>query len=183
MTMLGDKIRSMLLTAQYRRRGIEAVNSQLLRPGRGVDLLLARYGATVAAGGVVYGPMTIHNADPDYRNLTLGRHVHIGRNVLLDLTDALIIDDEATISMGCTLLTHQDIGSRPLSTSYPRETARTVIGAGAYLGANVTVLAGANVGQRTVVGAGSVVIQELPSCVVAVGSPARPIRTIEQPGR
>ena len=49
------------------------------------------------------------------------------------------------------------------------------IGAGAWLGAGSIVFA--DVGQNTVIGAGAVVTRPLPSQVVAVGSPARPVRS------
>jgi maltose O-acetyltransferase len=47
-----------------------------------------------------------------------------------------------------------------------------------WLGGGVIVGAGVTIGENTVVGAGSVVLRDLPSDVVAVGSPARVLRTI-----
>jgi acetyltransferase-like isoleucine patch superfamily enzyme len=41
----------------------------------------------------------------------------------------------------------------------------------------VVILKGVTIGQRTIVGAGSVVTKSLPSDVVAVGVPAKVIRT------
>lgn len=43
------------------------------------------------------------------------------------------------------------------------------------------VLAGVTIGENTVVGAGAVVTRDLPANVVAVGNPARPIRSLTQP--
>lgn len=169
-----------LLQVQYRLGGIEVVNAALTRPGR-TDAILARFGARVGGGSTIHWPLLIHNADSDYRNLKIGRNVHIGRGVLLDLTDELVIEDDAVISMGCTLLTHADIGDRPLATVYPRQTTRTVVGAGAYLGANVTVLCGMNIGGQAVVGAGAVVTEPVPDQVIAAGVPARVVKTTEPP--
>ena len=47
-----------------------------------------------------------------------------------------------------------------------------------WLGTGVTVLAGVRIGRGTVVGAGSVVTRDLPAGVVAVGVPARAVRSI-----
>jgi maltose O-acetyltransferase len=47
-----------------------------------------------------------------------------------------------------------------------------------WLGGGVIVCPGVTIGADTVVGAGSVVVQDLPSGVVAVGSPAKVIRSI-----
>jgi maltose O-acetyltransferase len=46
-----------------------------------------------------------------------------------------------------------------------------------WLGGGVIVLPGVTVGANTVVGAGAVVTRDLPGDVVAVGNPARIIRT------
>lgn len=45
-------------------------------------------------------------------------------------------------------------------------------------GANVTVLAGVEIGDNAVIGAGSVVTKSIPANVVAVGVPCKPIREI-----
>lgn len=59
------------------------------------------------------------------------------------------------------------------------EAARPItIGANVWLGGGVIVLAGVDIGENTVVGAGSVVTRSLPADVVAVGAPARVIRSL-----
>ena len=52
------------------------------------------------------------------------------------------------------------------------------IGRNCWLGAGVIVLQGVTIGDNTVVGAGSVVTKDLPSNVLAVGTPARVLREI-----
>jgi maltose O-acetyltransferase len=47
-----------------------------------------------------------------------------------------------------------------------------------WLGGGAIVLAGVTIGRDTVVGAGAVVTKDLPPGVVAVGNPARVIRTV-----
>ena len=53
------------------------------------------------------------------------------------------------------------------------------IGSGSWLGTNVVVTPGVTIGRRVAVGAGSVVTNDLPDGAVAVGSPARVLRTID----
>ena len=53
------------------------------------------------------------------------------------------------------------------------------IGQDCWLGGNVIVLPGVTIGDRVVVGAGSVVTRDIPSDSLAVGNPARVIRKIE----
>jgi acetyltransferase-like isoleucine patch superfamily enzyme len=48
---------------------------------------------------------------------------------------------------------------------------------GCWIGANVTILAGVDIGENAVIGAGSVVTKSIPAYVVAVGNPAQPLPT------
>ena len=52
------------------------------------------------------------------------------------------------------------------------------IGDNVWLGGGAIVCPGVTIGENTVVGAGAVVVSDLPANVVAVGTPARAIRTI-----
>ena len=49
-----------------------------------------------------------------------------------------------------------------------------------WIGANVTILANVTIGKNSVIGAGSVVTKDIPTNVVAVGSPCRVVRKIEE---
>lgn len=53
------------------------------------------------------------------------------------------------------------------------------IGAGAWLGQNVVVLPGADIGRGSIVGANSVVRGVVPDRCVAVGAPARVVRSLD----
>ena len=68
--------------------------------------------------------------------------------------------------------------SRPISLQTQPEKPVT-IGDGSWLGHGTVVLPGAKIGKHVVVGANSVVTGELPDYSVAVGAPARVIRTYE----
>jgi maltose O-acetyltransferase len=52
------------------------------------------------------------------------------------------------------------------------------IGDNVWLGGGVIVCPGVTIGANTVVGAGAVVTSELPAGVLAVGAPARVVRTL-----
>lgn len=155
----------------YARGGIEAIN-QLLLVSTAPTVILREFGARVEDGNI-HGPLVIHNARENYSNLSIGHRVHLGRDVLLDLTAPLTIQDQATISMRTTILTHQDIGDRPLSPRYPRKARPTTIGTGSYIGANATILCGCNIGEQAMVGAGAVVIRPVAAGTVVMGVPAR----------
>jgi len=60
-----------------------------------------------------------------------------------------------------------------------RETGKIVIGEDVWLGARVIVLPGVTIGKGSVIGAGAVVTEDIPSYSVAVGNPARVVKKRE----
>jgi maltose O-acetyltransferase len=88
------------------------------------------------------------------------------------------IGDEVQIATHVQLLT----ATHPLDAVQRRaawEYAEPItIEDGVWLGGGVIVCPGVTVGENTVVGAGGVVVKDLPAGVLAVGNPARPIREL-----
>lgn len=97
--------------------------------------------------------------------------------VSLDVA-TVTIGDDVQIGPGVQLLT----ATHPIDPGPRRDKWEAaepiVIGDNVWLGGGVIVCPGVTIGADTVVGAGSVVVQDLPSGVVAVGSPARVIRKV-----
>jgi Acetyltransferase (isoleucine patch superfamily) len=58
--------------------------------------------------------------------------------------------------------------------------APIIVGSNVFLGSATIVLPGVTIGSNVVVGAGSIVSRDIPSDCVAVGSPARPVRTLAE---
>ena len=56
--------------------------------------------------------------------------------------------------------------------------AAVIIKKGSWIGANVILLPGITIGENTVIGAGSVVTKSIPANVVAVGNPAKVVKSI-----
>jgi acetyltransferase-like isoleucine patch superfamily enzyme len=141
--------------------------------------LLVGFGAHVGDGSDLNTPLMVNGAWRDYSNLTIGRFCHIGKGVLLDLCAPLTVEDNAVISMRTTILTHVDMGHSPLGEkAFPPRSLPVVIKQGAYLGATAVILGGTTVGCCAVVGAGAVVVDDIPDYCVAVGVPARVVRTL-----
>ncbi|MDX6596563.1 MAG: UDP-2-acetamido-3-amino-2,3-dideoxy-glucuronate N-acetyltransferase [Gaiellales bacterium] len=61
----------------------------------------------------------------------------------------------------------------PRSKVHPGSFARTIVGPGASLGANATILPGLTIGRDAMIGAGAVVTKDVPPNAIVVGNPAR----------
>ena len=55
---------------------------------------------------------------------------------------------------------------------------RPIIGDNVTLGVNVTVIGGVTIGNNVIIGAGSVVVKDIPDNSIAVGNPCRVIKSI-----
>ncbi len=180
--LIGVSIRALahLMDVIY---GAEALNVVLkLLPMQSVPALLRSWGAVIGDNVRFRSPLTIHNADLRrrlyYCNLNVGRDCYLGRDLFLDLQDRIVIESNVTISHRVMILTHTDAGMSPLrDVTVPTSQAPVIIRSGAYIGANVTILQGVEIGARAVVGAGSVVTRLVAPESVVAGVPAKAIRT------
>ena len=93
--------------------------------------------------------------------ITLGKNVHITHGVKFITHD------------GGTLLFRKEIPDLEI-------TKPINVGNDVYIGNDVIILPGVNIGNRVVIGAGAVVTKDIPDNSVAVGVPARVIKTADE---
>ena len=165
--ILADQVRSQELMAAYnaaqpadasgRRRLLEELLGSIgaeteIRPPFYVD-----YGSRITIGARCFANFGL--VALDVAPITIGDDVQIGPNVQL-------------------LTPTHPVAAGPRRAKW--ESAQPItIGDNVWLGGGVIVLPGVSIGPDTVVGAGSVVTQDLPAGVLAVGTPARIIRTVD----
>ncbi|PYC75998.1 capsule biosynthesis protein CapG [Micromonospora arborensis] len=91
------------------------------------------------------------------------------------------LGDNVYITAGVQFITH-DGGTLILRKEVPdlEWTAPISIGDDVYLGVRTTILPGVTIGNRCIVGAGSVVTRDIPDNSVAAGVPARVIRSVDE---
>lgn len=112
-------------------------------------------------------------------NLQCGDNVFIGSNVILDLSEKIILDDFTIIGPGCTILTHQNLGDfngNSISQIYKSKIKPVHLKKNAVICGDSTLLAGSVIGYFSVVGAKSLVKGELPDNSLFSGNPATFIR-------
>jgi len=135
------------------------------------------------------------------QGILIGDNVFIGQSTIITMADGTIEIGEGTnISSFCRIgtLGHTRIGKKVLIAAYcyilggGHDASRTdipvidqpnvtkggaTIGDGAWLGARVTVMDGVHVGNHAIIGAHAVVTHDIPDYAIAVGIPARVIRS------
>jgi UDP-2-acetamido-3-amino-2,3-dideoxy-glucuronate N-acetyltransferase len=117
---------------------------------------------------------------------TIGSRCNLGQNVLVApgviIGDNVKIQNNVSIYTGVTLEDDVFCGPSMVFTNVinPRshvsrksEYRRTLVGRGATLGANSTVICGHTIGRYAFVGAGAVVTRDVPDYALVVGNPAR----------
>ena len=113
--------------------------------------------------------------------------VEIGEGCFLNIGTMVACQDEVTIgdhvmfANGCFVsdASHRfDDRSMPVTWQGFTSKGPTRVGDNVWCGANVVITSGVTVGERCVIGANSVVTRDLPPRTIAVGAPARAIRSI-----
>jgi len=105
--------------------------------------------------------------------LSLAPRAMVGPRVTLYNLARITLQRGANISQNC----HLCAGTHDITQwSMPLLTAPIVIGKNVWLGADVFVGPGVNIGELSVVGARSVVVRDLPAGKICVGHPCRAVK-------
>jgi acetyltransferase-like isoleucine patch superfamily enzyme len=171
--------------------------------GRAFSLAVSGGFAEFGARTVLDPPVDVRGAS----RIALGSQIWIGPGSWLyampdeDGSDPLLVlEDGVRISGGCVLSAVSSVRlgrdvllarnvyvsdhshaytdlSRPVREQGVAGVRAVSIGDGAWLGQGVVVCPGVSIGRGSVIGAGSVVLEDVPDYSVAVGAPARVVRS------
>jgi acetyltransferase-like isoleucine patch superfamily enzyme len=102
------------------------------------------------------------------------------------ICEGVVLEDEVFIGHGVTFINDRfPRATNPdgkLQSEADWNCVSTLVKRGASIGSGATILCGVTIGERAIVGAGSVVTKDVPDGAVVAGNPARIMRRIEASG-
>lgn len=113
--------------------------------------------------------------------IKIGRHVLFAKHVFIDYSGEVIIDDNVKIAAGVSIESHHrdlEAYQKGKDVNIPNQLH---ICEGAYIGTHAIILDSCNyIGKHTRIGAGAVVVKDIPDYSVAVGVPAKVVKTLDK---
>ena len=111
-------------------------------------------------------------------NIRAGKNLICNYNVTILDEGEVTIGDNVFIGPNCSIYTIIHALNPQQRNGGIMRSAPVTIGSDVWLGGNVVVLPGVTIGDGSVIGAGSVVVKDIPSGVLAVGNPCKVVRPI-----
>ena len=117
------------------------------------------------------------------KNASVGRNCKISSHSFI--CEGVVIEDNVFIGHGVMFINdtypRATDAAGNLQTETDWKVEQTVIGKGASIGSNATILCKVRIGENAIVGAGSVVTKDVPANAVVAGNPAKILRFIQEP--
>ncbi|OPZ75695.1 MAG: Galactoside O-acetyltransferase [Verrucomicrobia bacterium ADurb.Bin474] len=133
------------------------------------SLLLRCFGARIGSHTHIYPGVRVWAP----WNLHIGNECGIGDETILYSQDTITLGDRVVISQGCYLCT----GTHDYETSgFPLRTLPIHIGSHAWIAAQAFIHPGVTIGEGTVIGARSVVTEDMPEWTVCSGFPCHALK-------
>ena len=114
-------------------------------------------------------------------NVTLGRKVFLNQGVVIAAAAPVNIGHHTLIGPTVQIMT----GTHPVDPAERQRWAYwakpITIGENVWIGCSAIICPGVRIGNHSVIGAGSVVMHDIPDCVLAVGNPAQVVKQLTAP--
>ena len=116
---------------------------------------------------------SIYDSSVVLGSVTVGQHTWIGPNTILDGSGGLSIGSFCSISAGVQIYTHDSILWAISGGQYPCANDGVVIEDRCYIAPNTVITKGVTIGMGSIVGAMSLVKENVPISTFVAGVPAR----------
>ncbi len=111
------------------------------------------------------------------KGAVIGKRVKVSSHSFI--CEGVTIEDEVFIGHSVMFINDKyprsTTGAGSLQTEADWVCTPTLVKKGASIGSNATILCGVTIGERAMVGAGSVVTHDVPAGAIVAGNPARPM--------
>jgi len=108
-------------------------------------------------------------------NLYCGKNVALHDTFFVDYAPVFLADNVSFSFRNMIITSTHDLNK------FERVICRPIIiEKNVWVTSNVTILSGVRIGENSVIGAGSVVTNDIPACVLAAGNPCRPIKVLHR---
>ena len=135
-------------------------------------LIKELFGDNIGENSMVMAPI----AGAAFDRIKIGNNVYINSNSLLMARGGITIDDDVMIAANVQLLSNNhDEYDRQVLTCKPIHIRK-----GAWIGAGASILPGVTIGKYAIVGAGAIVTKDVGDYEVAVGIPAKIVKTLDK---
>ncbi len=166
-------------------KGVNIINPQFITVGDNVSIgdnctLIARgeKGITLSDGVRLQHRVYLDTERREEGYIQIGKGVYIGTGTTLFGHRGLEIGDDCLLAQNITLTPYSHIFDDPNRIIYSQggHCEKVTIGKDVYIGMRAAVMYSGNIGEGSVIGAGSVVVKPIPPYSVAVGTPAKVIK-------
>ena len=118
---------------------------------------------------------SIYQSSYVFGDVSVGEGTWVGPLTILEGSGGLSIGSHCSISAGVSIYTHDTVRWALSGGSADHERAPVRIGNYCHIGAQAVILKGVTIGDHSVVGACSLVNQDIPPRTIAYGTPCRPV--------
>ena len=133
--------------------------------------ILRKYGAQIGEGCDIDIGLNIHRMCLPLSNLIIEENVHLGYNILIDLTEKVRIGKESAVGSNTLFITHT--GNWTINRRDEHEiTGGIDVGKAVIIYSGCIICPGVKIGDYARVAANSTILKDLPPCQFAAGSPA-----------
>ena len=124
------------------------------------------------------------------RNCSMGQNVNISNNVIIgdncriqnnvSVYEGVVLEEGVFCGPSCVFT--NDLTPRACFPKSHDNYRKTIVGKGASIGANATIVCGHNLGKYSMVAAGAVVTKDVPEFALVAGIPAKVIAYVNEQG-